>query len=167
MKAVKVKLLVAREDGNFERVVFTSVPMERVHAAIDLLNGTTGATLAELVEKHGVTVAKMMYNTMYGKPKSPLETAIEESQKAKAETRFAPAADSSHWLSNSKAIQDELNNPLPYKDSDSMREHRTEDFTVAELFPNYEHTSICVECGVFVYPAHLETHTTWHNKTLP
>jgi hypothetical protein len=45
--------------------------------------------------------------------------------------------------------------------------HHTKDFTVDELFPNYLLTSICVECGVFVYPAQLERHTAWHNKLLP
>jgi len=56
---------------------------------------------------------------------------------------------------------------LPTSTASYDGDWQTKDFTVAELFPDYEHTSICVECGVFVYPAHLETHTTWHNKTLP
>lgn len=47
---------------------------------------------------------------------------------------------------------------------------RTEDFTVAELFPNVGNgytTQDCNECGALVNLPQSETHATWHNKLLP
>ena len=58
---------------------------------------------------------------------------------------------------NLDAIRDEINNPLTFKDSDTIQ-GRTP-YTVDELFE----LGFCTICGVEISMPRRETHTDWHN----
>ena len=65
---------------------------------------------------------------------------------------------------NQRAIQDAINNPPIF--------HRTEDYTLDELFGRQEGTDttagvvyLCTECGALIISR--TKHAQWHNKLLP
>lgn len=166
-------------ESGMQHLEFTNVPMERVHAAIALLNDEP-PTWVDMIGTHGVPMAKMMYSAMYGRNANGVsgrdakdEIMYNDSDSAHAES------ESVHQLayklkmnniygSNKDAIKEQLDNPLPYKDTDSMR---TKDFTSEELFPPGSHLKdslyMCNECGALIHWSFLAMHVTWHNKTLP
>lgn len=129
-----------------EDIHFTNVPMHRVHAAINMLNGDpfadalnsdrddTPPTLKHLIEQHGKAVAKMMYSAMYGRPNT------------------YPATGANEYV---------------YKDTDSAMPEGTREYTLTELFGWYDGTPHCHECGATVDHEQRNTHRLWHNKLLP
>jgi len=117
--AQQINITIVQAGDRKQLVEFTNVPMDRVHAAIAVLNGDTDfGTL----ERGNITAAK-----------------ADEFSRYDSEVR--------RW--------------------DHIPEG-TKEFTAAELFkPAILRQSgyACSECGAMV--AALDTHVTWHNKTLP
>lgn len=58
-----------------------------------------------------------------------------------------------------------LKQAIDILNGDKTPTHRTQDFTIQELFPTIE--GACMECGVQVLMQNRAPHVHWHNKLLP